>query len=214
MNRREMLQRSGFGIAALTVPMFGSLEMFSCTEQQVAAWIQLGLNLVATVLPTLPGILGAVSSLTGKTIPAEAATLLTTQFTNVQSLFQTVQADIEAFKQSNDTTLVSKIQTVIGQIQTSLASVLKNLSITDAGTVSHIQAVVSSMTLLASDLLAILPIVSNGKIQARSHGRLQKATLMRVNTKVWAQQFNDTVHVKTDNAEVDSVFATVKAEAK
>lgn len=210
MNRREMIQKSTlFGMAAISVPAFGSLSFVGCTEQQTADWIQLGLNLVGTVIPTLPGILGAIGALTGKSIPDTVATTLNDQFTNVQNLFKTIQADIKQFQASNDQTIIGKIQLLIQQIQKDLSAVLADLSIKDAGTVTHIKAVVSSLSLLASNLLAILPIITSvGKIQAR------KVDMKRYDARVWAKQFNDTVQQKTDNSEADAAFAGVKAEPK
>ena len=203
MNRREFGKMSLGGVALLYVAKF-----LTACGIPVATFVSMGLNLIGTVLPTIPGILAAFGNLTGKTITPAQVAQLTAVFQGVGDLFTQAETALNAFNANNDPTLIAKIQDILGQIKTKLSAVLTDIQIKDVATVSKITSIVNSFIDLANNVLTILPTIVNGKLQARkvSHARVQAAT-----AEAWAPRFNRAVGAPTGSTDVDAAFANVKA---
>jgi hypothetical protein len=210
----QVLQQDRRKFIWKTACAYGALATGYLLEACAAAalpFITMGLNLIGTILPTIPSIIAAISGLTGKTIPSTEVNKLTQIFVGVQDLFKQAQDALNQYQASNDTTLITKIQDILNQVKTRLASALADTQITDPATVSKITLVVNSFVDLANNILAILPQVVNGKAVARKVSRAQRA---QVTPEAWAKKFNAAAHSPSGNAAVDAAFSKVNAVPK
>lgn len=208
-NRREMLA----GMLAMFAVMLSGVSILAGCGAAALPWITMGLNLLATLLPTLPSLIAAFGNLIGKNILTAAQIAKLTQiFTGVQNLFQQVQADLTAFETSSDPTLIAKIQDLLNQIKTQLSTIITDVQITDPATVAKITAIANAFIDLASNILLLLPTVAaNGKLMAK---HISKAQLAKLTPEAWASRFNEAVHKPSGNPALDAAFEKVKAEPK
>ena len=210
----EMVSRRNFAVTSLkAVVLFSTVGRFlaACGAAAALPFITMGLNLIGTILPTIPSIIAAIGSLVGKTIPATTVTKLTEIFTGVQTLFQQAQSALTQYQANNDPTLITKIQDILGQVKSSLAVDLAALQITDSATVAKVTLIFNSFIDLANNLLAILPSVVGGKVVAR---KVSHAQLANVTPDAWATRFNRAVSKPSGSKDVDDAFANVQAVAK
>jgi hypothetical protein len=203
MNRRDFGKMSLKGLAPLLV----ARVMVACGIA-VGTFVSMGLTLISTVLPTIPGILAAFGSLTGKTISAAQVAQLTAVFQGVADLFRQAETALNQFNANNDPTLIAKIQDILGQVKTSLGNVLADIQIKDPATLAKITSVVNSFVDLANNILTILPQVINGKLQAR---KVSHAQMAQVTPEGWSSRFNQSVGKPTGNNDVDLAFSNVRA---
>jgi len=207
MNRRDAVKRLGVGTLLLALGAVASI-IPGCGIP-AATWITMGLNLIGTVLPTIPGIIAAISTLAGQQVLNQTQVQKLTQvFTGVQSLFQQAYAALNQYQANMDPTLITKIQDIVTQIKTQLSGVLANVQITDTATVAKITSIINAFTDLANNILVILPSVTAGKVTAR---RVSAAQLKRVTPEIWAAEFNAAAHKPSGSAVVDGAFGTVHA---
>jgi hypothetical protein len=210
MDRRQMIASSVFGMAAV---LLGAPFFVGCGVAGALPVITLGLNLVGTILPTIPGIIASISTLAGHGVLTQAQVAkLTAVFTGVQSLFQEAESTLTTLQSNNDPTLIAKIKDIMTQIQTQLSTVLTDVQITDPGTVTKITAIVNSFIDLAANVLTILPVVSNGKIVAAK--KPTNAQMRSVTPEAWAERFNRAIALPSGNPIADAAFAPVKAVPK
>jgi len=209
MTRKQFLFGSLLGYVAVAT---GLPYMIGCAAGAALPFITLGLNLIGTVLPTIPSIIASISTLAGHNVLNESQVAKLTQvFQGVQDLFKQVEVDLNQFQANNDPTLVAKIKDALTLIQTDLKQGMADVQITDTATVTKITGIVNSFIDLTNNVLLLLPVVSNGKIQARKPTHAQ---LAQVDPKVWAAKFNRTVSTPSGNSAVDTAFADVKAVPK
>jgi hypothetical protein len=186
-----------------------SLVSMGCAVGGAATWINMGLNLITTLLPTIPSLIAAISGLVGKNVLTQAQVdKLTQVFTGVQQLFQQAQTALTQYEANSDPTLITKIQDILNQVKTSLSNVLTDVQITDPATVAKITLIVNSFIDLANNILAILPTVTNGKVTARkvTHGQMAQVT-----PEAWAARFNEAVQKPSGNTALDAAFSQVHA---
>jgi hypothetical protein len=207
VTRRSFLKQSFVLVALASAGRF----MAACVGAAALPFITMGLNLIGTILPTIPSIIAAISSLTGHTISAASVAKLTQVLSGVQDLFSQAQSALIAYQQNADPTLIAKIQDLLGQVKTRMQAILTDVQITDQATVAKILSIANSFIDLANNILVILPSVANGKVQAK---RVSKAQLAQVSSNAWAAKFNAAVKVKTSNPEVEKAFANVVAVPK
>ena len=208
----ELISRREFSALSLKSAVVALAWRFMAACGAAALpFITMGLNLIATILPTIPSIIAAISSLTGKTIPAAAVAKITQIFVGVQDLFKQAQSALTQYQANNDPTLITKIQDILGQVKASLGNVLVDVQITDQATIAKISLIVNSFVDLANNILAILPTVVNGKVVAKKVSHAQQT---QITPKAWAAKFNQAAHSPSGNADVDSAFERVTAVEK
>lgn len=209
MNRRHFGKLLSLGgVVALAALASGTTFLTGCGAVPVSTFVSMGLQLLGTVIPTIPGIIAALSTLSGKTITAEQVQQLITVFQGVQDLFGQANAALTQFNTNNDPNLIAKIQDVLQQIKSRLSSVIVDVQIKDPGTIQKVEAVVGAFVDLTNNVLAILPQVVNGKLVAR---KVPHARVVAAEAQPWAARFNAAVGAPTGNNVVDSAFANVKA---
>jgi hypothetical protein len=174
----------------------------------IATWISLASNLIATVLPTIPGLIASFGALGGKTLTPAQVARLTGVFQGVSDLFSQANQLVAQYQANPDPSTVAKVRGLVTQIQTRLSSVLADLQITDAATVAKIQASIDAFTALANSILTVLPTVTGGKVTAR---HVSRAQMKEITPEAWAAKFNQSMQKRTGNALVDGAFANVKA---
>jgi len=203
-----MYRRHFIRLSFTSLLLLSSKFLMACAGLAVGTFVSMGLQLISTVLPTIPGILAAFGSLTGKTISAAQVAQLTAVFQGAADLFQQAETALNQFNANNDPTLITKIQDILGRIKSSLSSVLPDLQIKDVATLAKISSVVNSFIDLANNILTILPQVINGKLVAR---KVSKAQMAKVTPEGWSARFNESVGKPTGNNEVDLAFSNVRA---
>ena len=202
MKRRDILTLIGVAIAS------GLTFMAGCGVP-AATWISLATSLLATVLPTIPALIQTFGTLVGKNIITAAQQAKLQQiFTGVQDLLNQANAGVTQFEASGDVTLLSKIKTILGQVKTSLSSVITDVGITDPATVAKITLMANSQIDLADNILAVLPVVSGGKLMAK---KVTKEQMQKVTAKAWAAKFNAASNAPSGNKDIDDAFTKVKA---
>jgi len=210
MQRRQFLQFSS--LAVLAISMAGG---FVGCGVPVATWIQMGLGLINTVLPTIPSIIAAFQGLTGKGLTPAQVAKLQAIFTGAQDLFSQALALVQQYQAHNDNTLIAKIQDILNQLKTTLnlQQILADVQVSNPAVVAKITTVVNSFIELANDVLIILPSVSpTGQVHAR---KVSQAQMARLQPTVWAARFNASLATSNGkDAEVDAAFASVKAVPK
>ncbi len=206
MNRRQF---SKTAIAGLLLAYVG--RFLAACGVAALPFITMGLNLIGTILPTIPGIIAAIGSLTGHTIPPAASAKLTQIFSGVQDLFVQAEQALNQYQQNNDPTLITKIQDILNQVKLRLSNVLADTQITDAATVTKITSLVTTFVDLANTILGILPTVVGGKVVARKVSRAQMAT---VTPEAWSAKFNRAAQAPSGSTAVDDAFKNVVAVPK
>ena len=210
MDRRQFGRATSLGLLSLVMAGGSVLSLLEgCAAVPTATFIQMGLQLLGTVIPTIPGIISAFAALVGKTLSVSQVTKLTSIFQGVGDLFSRANAALQQFQANNDTSLISQIEDLLGQIKTNLAGVLTDVQISDQATLVKITSIVNSFIDLANNLLSILPVVSGGKLIAR---KVPKARMAQVTASGWATRFNRAVQTSSGNSEIDSAFAGVSAK--
>lgn len=207
MNRRQFGKLSLAGLA-FGAMLNGMAFLTGCAGLPVATFVSMGLQLVGTVLPTIPGILAAFGALSGKVLTEAQVAQITAVFRGVGDLFTQAESALNQFNANNDPTLIAKIQDILAQIKTRLSAMLADVQVKDAAVLAKITSVTNAFIDLANNILTILPQVVNGKLQAR---KVSHAKLAQVTPEGWATRFNRSVGTPVGHAEVDAAFANVKA---
>lgn len=215
MNRRQFVSQISLGCLLLASMATPISFIGGCAGIPIATFVSMGLQLIGTVLPTIPGILAAFGTLVGKTISPAQVAQITAVFTGVGDLFQQAESSLNQFNANNDPTLIAKIQDILRQIKARLVALLPDVQIKDAATLAKITSIVNAFVDLANNILTILPQTVNGKLQPRkvSHAQLQAVT-----AESWAKKFNLVVGAPVARVrgaeyvpDVDVAFANVRA---
>jgi hypothetical protein len=201
------------GVLAGAVIGLAAMGGFAGCGVATATWVTMGLGLLTAVIPTIPSLITAVAGLVGTVLTAAQVAKLTTIFNGIGDLFSQIQADIQKFQSTNDTTLVATIRDLLTQLQGMLnvQQILTDVQITNPALVAKITTAVNQFLGLVSGILAILPAVTGGKLVEKPATSAQLATL---EPKAWAAQFNAAMAATNGkDPAVDAAFSGVKAVA-
>jgi len=205
-------RRKFLGLLGSAMIVLSAAGGFSGCGVAVATWIQMGLGLINTILPTIPSLITAFQGLTGKGLTDAQVAKLTSVFNGAHDLFSQALTFVQQYQANNDPNLITKIQDLLNQIKTSLnlQQLLADLQVTNAAVVSKITVVVNSFIELVNDVLIILPSVTpTGQVHAK---RVSEAQMARLKPEAWAARFNGALaSSKGQNAEVEAAFSNVKA---
>lgn len=207
MKRRSFMQY--FGLAVIGAQAF--LEACAATA---LTWVQIGLSLIATLAPTIPGIIAAFAKLVGKTLTAAQQAKIAGYFTKVTDLLTQIQQQITAFEANPVSGTISIIKQLVTDLQSvlNLQTILADLNITDSATVQKITGIVNTILGIATDILGVLPalkITAQGGMTV-NQGLVPPDIAKTLNPKIVAQKLNAALWATTGNTEVDAIFEQVK----
>ena len=208
LHRREML--AGF-LGGLVLCLTGSV---GCAVA-VMTWVQIGLSLLATLLPTLPGIINGFAKLVGKTLTAAQLAKIQAIFSHVADILSQVEAAIQSFEQNPVGSVITEVKNLLNALVATLnvQNILTDLGITDPATVAKLTSIINVILGLATDILNILPATTMGADGTLHVAATKKnvALAASLTPSAFAAKLNAAIWVKTANPEVDAVFATIKA---
>jgi hypothetical protein len=208
LKRRELL--AGF-LGGLVLCVTGSV---GCAVAAMT-WIQIGLSLLATLLPTLPGIIAGFAKLVGKTLTAAQLAKIQTIFSNIANILMQVEAAIQSFEQNPVGSVLTEIKNLLNSLVATLniQSILNDLGITDPATVAKLTSIINVILGLATDILNILPattISADGTLHI-APSKKNAALAASLTPSAIAAKLNAAIWVKTVNPEVDAIFEQIKA---
>ena len=151
VTRRGFIGSGAVGVAGLAFGIEG------CTAEQ---WFTLVESLIPVTLQTATG-LGAILGL-----PAADVAVLTAFAGSAKTILDDVEADVQAFKTSQDTTLIGHIESLLNSLKTQAAGIAASLQVKDAGLLAKVAAFTDAVVADAIDLLSLLPTVTKATANA------------------------------------------------
>jgi hypothetical protein len=131
----------------------------------LAAWLADAPTLVSLLANTLPIILGIISQLEGKPVPAAAVTTIQTIANDVKNELANFQTLINAYKSNPNATTLQDIQNLANALKGNFSNIVSNSGITDTGLVAEINEIGQVAISQIDAWLSILPALS-GQLKA------------------------------------------------
>jgi hypothetical protein len=201
MNRRALL--SGM-LGGLILCVTGSV---GCAAMAMT-WISLGLSLLATLLPTIPGIISGFAALVGKTLTAAQLAKIQAIFAHITDILTQVQAAIQNFENNPVGSVLTEVKNLLNSLVASLniTAILNDLGITDSATVAKLSSIINVVLGLATDILNIIPSVAAGASK-----EVTKQISAAMSPQAVAARLNAAIWVKTERPDVDAIFEKIQA---
>src|SRR5271169_1230851 len=140
-----MLRRKFLGMA---IGLYAAVAVgLSSCGAAVMTWISLGLSLIGTLAPTIPGIIQGFASLVGKTLTAAQLAKLQSIFNGITDLLTQIRTAITNFEANPVGTVLTEIKTLLTTLQNSLniTNILNDLGISDTGTVAKLTGIINTI---------------------------------------------------------------------
>lgn len=207
-----MLRRKFLGMA---VGMYSAIALgLSACGVAAMTWVSLGLSLIGTLAPTIPGIINGFASLVGKTLTAAQQAKLVSIFNGVTDLLTQIKTAITNFEANPIGTILTEVKTLLTTLQSSLniSAILNDLQISDTGTVAKITGIINTILGLATTILTYLPVVNVTAAGATtlSTAKIPGSVLKDSSPEAFATRLNYALWTPSGNSDVDAAFASVK----
>lgn len=201
---------------AMAVGMYAGIAMgLSACGAAVMTWISLGLSLIGTLAPTIPGIIQGFASLVGKTLTAAQLAKLQSIFNGITDLLTQIRTAITNFEANPVGTVLTEIRTLLTTLQNSLnlTNILNDLGISDTGTVAKLTGIINTIFGLATTILSVLPTISvdaagTAIITAQP---IPKNIAKNLQPVAFAQSLNHALWTPCGNKDVDAAFESITA---
>lgn len=214
-SRLPFFHRIRAGRALLAGMMLvGLLCSIACT----AAWLSAVSAMLPSIVTLVESIVSFALGLSGKTIAASTVTFIQGVASDIKGEITEVQSLIATYQSTPNATTLQKISAVFSAIVASLGTILSNVNITDAGTVSKITQLVGLAVAAVQAVIGLIPLVSTTmkKYADKSetadeveHADAQAASLVAHHHRLLQDGYHTWKTTPSGEAQVDAVLATL-----
>lgn len=163
-------------------------------------WLSDSLQILPIASSMLAAALTLVGALTGSTLPAEIATIVSGVISKAMAGVRDIQAMIAEYKQNPSTTLLTSIEAGVKAVIDGINSFLTDTGITDPATQKK---VVDILTLILTEVQALETLLPS--LQAKAGTKLQITVPMT--SKEAKEAFNAILDTPTGTPAVDAALA-------